>query len=81
MKTVGSYWAYATTLFDYVRRAMPFDSPQSLTPNELYAVTAFVLYLNGIVHEGAVIDVATLPAVTMPNRDGFVPDSRPDVGR
>lgn len=79
IKTVGSFWPYATTLFDYVRRAMPFDSPQSLTPDEVYAVSAFVLFLNGIVDENAVMDAATLSAVSMPNRDGFVADPRPDV--
>lgn len=79
VRTVGSFWPYATTLFDYVRRAMPFDSPQSLTPDEVYAVSAFVLFLNGIVDENAVMDAATLPAVSMPNRNGFVDDPRPDV--
>jgi cytochrome c len=81
IKTVGSYWPYATTLFDYVRRAMPFDAPQSLSADEVYAVTAFVLYLNAIVPEGAVLDAAALPAIAMPNRGGFVGDPRPDVGR
>jgi cytochrome c len=81
VKTVGSYWPYATTLFDYVRRAMPFDAPQSLSAGEVYAVTAFVLHLNGIVPEDAVLDAAALPAIAMPNRGGFVPDPRPDVGR
>ena len=81
IKTVGSYWPYAATFFDYVRRAMPFDAPQSLSTDEVYAVTAFVLHLNGIVREDAVLDAATLPAVAMPNRGGFVRDPRPDVGR
>jgi mono/diheme cytochrome c family protein len=74
--TVGSYWPYATTLFDYVRRAMPTTNPQSLSDIEVYAVTAYVLYLNGIVEEGAVLDAVTLPQVAMPNRDGFVDWSR-----
>lgn len=74
--TVGSYWPYATTLWDYTRRAMPYQQPGSLTPNEVYAVTAYVLYLNGIVAESTVVDQATLPAIRMPNRDGFVPDPR-----
>ena len=74
--TVGSYWPYATTLWDYTRRAMPYQQPGSLTPNEVYAVTAYVLYLNGIVAEGAVLDQTTLPTIHMPNRDGFVPDPR-----
>ena len=79
VKTVGSYWPYATTLYDYIHRAMPFDAPQSLTAEEVYAVTAWLLYRNGIVAEDAVMDARTLPAVEMPNRHGFVPDPRPDV--
>lgn len=72
MKTVGSYWPYATTLFDYTRRAMPLDAPQSLTDDEVYAVTAFVLAKNGIIAEDEELNARTLPAVQMPNRDGFV---------
>ncbi len=79
IKTVGSYWPYATTLYDYIRRAMPFTAPQSLTPDEVYSVVAWLLYQNGIIPEDAVMDARTLPAVRMPNRDGFVPDPRPDV--
>ena len=75
-KTVGSYWPYATTLFDYTNRAMPFDKPGSLTPNEVYAVTAFVLFKNGIIGENDVMNRTTLPAVRMPARDKFVPDDR-----
>ena len=71
-KTVGSYWPYATTLFDYVRRAMPFDAPQSLTPDQTYAVCAYVLFLNGLLPETAVLDARTLPSVEMPNRSHFV---------
>ena len=71
-KTVGSFWPYATTLFDYVRRAMPLNAPQSLTPDEVYAVSAFVLFLNGIIPEDATLDADTLGKVKMPNRDGFV---------
>lgn len=79
-KTVGSYWPYATTLFDYIHRAMPFDQPQSLSTDELYAVTAYVLYLNDLVPEDAVLDPESLPEVEMPNRDGFYgPDPRPDT--
>ena len=80
LKTVGSYWPYATTLFDYVNRAMPFKQPGTLTPNQVYAVVAQVLFLNGIIAENAVMDAKTLPQVKMPNRDGFVRDPRPDVG-
>ena len=79
LKTVGSFWPYATTLWDYINRAMPFDKPGLLSPNEVYAVSAFILNLNGIVADMDVIDATTLPKVRMPNRDGFVPDARPDV--
>ncbi len=74
VKTVGSYWPYATTLFDYIRRAMPFQAPGSLTDAQVYALTAYILRLNGIVPEDAVLDAASLPKVRMPNRDGFVPN-------
>lgn len=70
-KTVGSYWPYATTLFDYIRRAMPYQTPGALTADEVYALTAYVLYLNGIVDESAELDAESLPAVEMPNRDNF----------
>jgi cytochrome c len=79
LKTVGSFWPYATTLWDYVNRAMPFDRPGLLSPPEVYAAVAFVLNLNGIIDESQVMDAATLPKVKMPNRDGFVSDHRPDV--
>lgn len=80
VKTVSSYWPYATTLFDYIYRAMPFDSPQSLSAEETYAVTAYVLHLSGIVDDDAVLDASSLPEVEMPNRNGFErPDPRPDV--
>ncbi len=81
VKTVESYWPYATTVFDYVSRAMPFDNPGTLTPNQVYAVTAYVLNLAHIVPDNAVLDAASLPKIRMPNRDGFVPDPRPDVGK
>lgn len=71
-KTVGSFWPYATTLFDYTRRAMPYDAPQSLGADELYAVTAYMLHLNGILEADATLDAAGLAAVEMPNKDGFV---------
>ena len=76
MKTVGSFWPYATTLFDYVRRAMPFQESQSLTSDELYAVSAYILHLNGIVGPNDVLDAQSLPKVRMPNRDGFIPFPR-----
>ncbi|HVY64633.1 MAG TPA: cytochrome c [Gammaproteobacteria bacterium] len=71
VRTVGSYWPYATTLFDYIRRAMPWPQPQSLTPDEIYAVTAYILFLNGVIGENDVMNAATLPKVVMPNRDNF----------
>jgi S-disulfanyl-L-cysteine oxidoreductase SoxD len=80
VKTVGSYWPYATTLFDYIHRAMPADKPQSLAPDEVYALCAYLLYLNGIVPEDAIMDAQSLPKVVMPNHAGFTsPDPRPDV--
>ena len=72
VRTVGSYWPYATTLFDYVRRAMPTNAPKSLTDSEVYAVSAYVLQLNGIIAQDAVMNAQTLPQVKMPNRDGFI---------
>ena len=78
-KTVGSYWPFATTLWDYINRAMPFDRPGTMTPDEVYAATAYVLFLNGLVKPDAVLDRTTLPQVRMPNRNGFVSDPRPDV--
>ena len=80
-KTVGSYWPYATTLWDYIRRAMPFDHPGTITNDQIYAVTAYVLFLNGIVGEQDVVDQASLPKIQMPNRNGFVVDPRPDIPR
>ena len=71
-KTVGSYWPYATTLFDYVRRSMPLNAPQSLTPDEVYAVSAYVLFLNGVVAQDTILDADSLAKIKMPNRDGFV---------
>lgn len=79
VKTIGSYWPYATTLYDYVRRAMPFSAPQSLSPEEVYAVVAWLLYQNGILAEDSALDAQSLPAIRMPNRKGFVSDPRPDV--
>jgi S-disulfanyl-L-cysteine oxidoreductase SoxD len=77
--TVGSYWPYATTVWDYINRAMPYQAPGTMTPEEVYAVTAYVLFLNGIVRESRVLDEKSLPRIRMPNRDGFVEDPRPDV--
>ena len=72
VKTPASYWPVATTLFDYIRRAMPITSPQSLTNDEVYAVTAYILSIDGIVPSDAVLDAKSLPRVKMPNRDGFI---------
>jgi cytochrome c len=74
LRTVGSHWPYATTLFDYVRRAMPIANPLSLTSNEVYAVSAYLLFINGIVEEDAAMNARSLPMVKMPNRDGFISD-------
>lgn len=79
VKTIGSFWPYATTVFDYIRRAMPYDRPASLGNDELYAVTAYLLHLNEIVPADAVMNAQTLPKVQMPNRNGFTSDPRPDV--
>jgi S-disulfanyl-L-cysteine oxidoreductase SoxD len=80
VRTVGSFWPYATTLFDYIRRAMPYSAPQSLTANQVYAVTAYILYLNNIVPENTILDAISLPKVVMPNHGGFTnQDPRPDV--
>ncbi|WP_447598348.1 c-type cytochrome [Nitrospira sp. Nam80] len=79
VKTIGSYWPYATTLYDYINRAMPFDAPQSLTPDEVYSVIAWLLFQNKIIAEDMVLDAQALPTIQMPNRNGFVMDPRPDV--
>src|SRR5215470_14695215 len=72
IKTVGSYWPYATTVFDYIRRAMPITNPQSLQNHEVYAVTAYILSIDNIVPKDTVLDAQSLPKVQMPNRAGFV---------
>jgi S-disulfanyl-L-cysteine oxidoreductase SoxD len=77
--TPGSMYPYAPILFDYIRRTMPMDSPQTLTTNEVYALSAYLLNLNGLIPATAVMDQNTLARVQMPNRDGFVIDNRPDV--
>lgn len=79
VRTVGSYWPYATTVWDFIHRTMPYGQAGTLDANQTYAVTAFVLYLNGILDKNAVLDEKTLPRVKMPNRNGFVRDPRPDV--
>jgi len=79
LRTVGSYWPHATTIFDYINRAMPFNNPGMLSHDQVYSVTAYVLYLNGLAGETDTIDARALPKIKMPNRDGFVKDPRPDV--
>jgi S-disulfanyl-L-cysteine oxidoreductase SoxD len=78
-RTIGNYWPYATTLFDYIRRAMPMEAPGSLSADDTYAVIAWLLHRNEIVPADAVMNAATLPAVEMPARDRFVPDDRLEV--
>jgi len=75
-RTIGNYWPYATTIFDYIRRAMPSPAPGSLTGNEVYGLVAFLLAQNEIIANDAVMDATTLPKVVMPARDKFVPDTR-----
>ena len=72
VKTVGSFWPYATTLFDYIRRAMPWQQPRSLTNDEVYALTAYILSLNKVIDDNTTLDAATLAKIKMPNRDGFI---------
>jgi mono/diheme cytochrome c family protein len=77
--TVESYWPYATTLFDYIRRSMPYMAPGSLSADEIYAVSAYILAEGKIIDRSAVLDAESLPKVDMPNRDGFIPDPRPEL--
>ena len=79
VKTVESYWPYATTLFDYIKRAMPFSAPGSLTDDQVYSVVAYILSEGKVIKPTEVMNAQTLPKVAMPNRDGFIPDSRPEL--
>lgn len=81
VRTVGSYWPYATSVWDYIHRAMPLAQPGSLSADDTYAVTAFLLNRNKIIEASEVMDKDTLAKVRMPNRDGFIPDARPDIGK
>ncbi|ABQ34093.1 c-type cytochrome [Bradyrhizobium sp. BTAi1] len=81
VKTVGSYWPYATTLFDYIHRAMPYQAPGSLSNDDTYAVAAYILSLNGILPADGKLDRDSLPRVKMPNRDGFVPEPEFDPAK
>jgi cytochrome c len=78
VKTVESYWPYATTLFDYIKRAMPLTAPGRLGDDDVYALTAYILYRANVVSEDAIMSADTLAKVVMPNRDGFIPDHRPE---
>ncbi len=77
--TVGSYWAFATTIFDFIYKAMPRGQEGSLKPDQAYALTAFLLYKNDIIKETDTIDAKTLPAIKMPNRDGFIPPQLDEI--
>lgn len=77
--TVESYWPYATTLFDYIRRAMPYAAPGSLSADEIYAVSAYILAEGKVIEKSTVLDAKSLPKVDMPNRDGFISDPRPEM--
>jgi cytochrome c len=79
VKTVESYWPYATTLFDYVKRAMPLTAPGSLSDEQVYSVVAYILGEARILPKDATVDASNLPHIAMPNRDGFVPDPRPEI--
>lgn len=79
VKTVESYWPYATTLFDYVKRAMPFSSPDSLSDDDVYNVVAYILSEAKVIKPNETMNATTLPKETMPNRDGFIPDARPEL--
>lgn len=79
LKTVGSYWPYSSTLFDYIRRAMPFQAPQSLSNEDVYSVSGYILHVNGLMAPDALVNAKTLIAVKMPNRNGFYVDNRPDA--
>lgn len=79
VKTIESYWPYASTLFDYIKRAMPFNAPGSLSNDDVYALTAYILGEAGVLPKSATMDAAAITKVEMPNRKGFVPDPRPEI--
>jgi hypothetical protein len=79
VKSIPSYWPFATTVWDYINRAMPRYQGGSLTPDEVYALTAFILYRGGVVKQADVLDAETLPKIQMPNRNGFVPPNFDDL--
>ena len=71
-QSIGNYWPYATTLFDFIRRSMPLNAPRSLSSDQVYALTAYILEINGLITKGALLDKKSLPTIQMPNRDGFI---------
>ena len=79
VETIGSYWAFATSIWDYINRAMPLYQEETLTADQVYALTAFLLYRNDIIQESDVMDARSLPKVRMPNRDGFIPSRLEDI--
>lgn len=79
VQTIGNFWPHATTVWDYINRAMPYQRPGTLTADEVYSVTAYLLHLNGIVKESEVLNQSNVAKIAMPNRDGFVNDPRPDI--
>jgi mono/diheme cytochrome c family protein len=79
LQTVGSYWAFPTTLWDYIKRAMPRGQGGSLNPDEVYSLSAFLLYRNDVVREDEVLDAQSLPKIQMPNRNGFIPENLNDI--
>jgi len=83
-KTIANFWGYSTMVFDFTRRAMPFQQPRTLTNDEVYALTAYILALNKLIGENDVMNAQTLPRVRMPNRDGFIvrfPEQTPSLPR
>ena len=79
IKTIESFWPYAPTIFDFVKRAMPFQAPGNMKDDEVYAVTAYILAEANIIKKTDVMDAGSLPKVEMPNKDGFIPDPRPEI--
>jgi len=79
--TIANFWPYATTLYDYIHRAMPYPTPGSLSTDDTYAVTAYILSLNGIVPPDGKVDKDSLPKIKMPNRDGFIPEPEFDPAK
>lgn len=79
VKTTESYWPYATTMFDYIKRAMPYTAPGSLTDDEVYSLVAYILSEGKVISSNQILDASNLPKIQMPNRNGFIPDNRPEL--